>query len=173
MIQTSAPPRVPLSADAFKEAMSLLAAPLTIVTTSDAGGRRWGFTASSVSSVSLDPPLMLVGVANESSCRQALEDAGEFLVNVLGEQHRGVARAFASRGVDRFAGLDFSTWPGSALPVLPDASAAFRCAVVEWIPVGDHQLVIGELTGLRSGGATRPLLWHRRGFCTTDATPQP
>jgi flavin reductase ActVB len=148
--------------------MSLLAAPLTIVTTSDTAGRRWGFTASSVSSVSLDPPLVLVSLSNNSSCRRALTETREFLINVLGEQHRDVARTFARRGIDRFAGYDFGIWTGSQLPFLLDASAVFRCTIIGWIPVGDHQLVIGELTGVRTGDSKKPLLWHRREFCTTD-----
>lgn len=158
----------PLDADMYREAMSLLAAPLTIVTTSDTTGRRWGFTASSVSSASLNPPLVLVSLSKNSSCRQVLTEACEFLINVLGEQHRDVARTFASRGIDRFAGYDFGTWTGSQLPLLLDASAVFRCTVTDWIPIGDHQLVIGELTGLRTGNSKKPLLWHRREFCTTD-----
>ncbi|MFG2757219.1 flavin reductase family protein [Streptomyces wuyuanensis] len=155
----------PVDGDTFREAMAHLAAPLTVVTTRDVTGRRWGLTASAVSSVSMDPPLVLVGLSNTSSCRQALTDSDEFVINVLGEQHTEVARRFARRGVDRFADGDFGTWPDSALPCLPDALAAFRCTTVDRIPVGDHQLLIGRLTGLRTHGGAKPLLWYRRGFC--------
>ncbi|MDH6124632.1 flavin reductase family protein [Kitasatospora sp. GP82] len=158
----------PLDSDCFREAMSLLAAPLTIVTTRDATGRRWGFTASSVTSVSLDPPLVLVGLSNNSSCREAITESSEFVINVLGEQHRDVASAFASRGVDRFAGHDFGTWPDSCLPYLIGANAVFRCTTVDRIPVGDHQLLIGELSGLLTDGPTKPLLWYQREFCSAE-----
>ncbi|GGU41919.1 flavin reductase family protein [Streptomyces violascens] len=164
------PPGPPVAVDGetFREAMSHLAAPLTVVTTRDGQGRRRGFTASSVTSVSLDPPLVLVGLSNGSSCREALLGAGEFIVNVLGEQHRGVATAFAEHGADRFQGLAFDTWPGTELPYLTGANAAFRCTRIRHVPVGDHHLVIGKLTGLVAEGTDKPLLWYRRGFSTAS-----
>ncbi|MGW2846848.1 flavin reductase family protein [Streptomyces sp. NPDC001274] len=157
-------PPCPVDSDTFREAMAHLAAPLTVVTTRDADGRRWGFTASAVTSVSMDPPLLLVGLGNGSSCREALSSSPEFVVNVLGEQHTEVAGRFARHGVDRFAQGGFTTWPGSGLPCLADAAAVFRCTAVDRIPMGDHQLLIGELTGLRIPKETSPLLWYRRGF---------
>jgi len=164
LTQTSA-----VDAAVFREAMSLLAAPLTVVTTRDANGRRWGFTASSVTSASLEPPLVVVGLSNTSSCRAAFAEATGFVVNLLGERQAGVARRFAEHGVDRFAEHPFEDWPGTRLPRLVDAHAALRCRVVDLVPVGDHHLLIGELTGLRTGTpASRPLLWHRRDFRTTD-----
>lgn len=146
--------------------MALLVAPLTIVTTRDADGRHRGFTASSVISVSLEPPLVLVGISHTSSCFVALAEAPEFLINLLGDQHRDVARKFAARGVDRFAGQDFDTWPNSELPYLTDANAVFRCSTVDRIRVGDHDLLIGELTEVRTNRAVKPLLWYQREFHT-------
>ncbi|MEV0219944.1 flavin reductase family protein [Streptomyces sp. NPDC050704] len=154
----------PVDSETFREAMAHLAAPLTIVTTRDAAGHRRGFTASAVTSVSMSPPLVLVGLANHSSCREALSESPEFVVNVLAEHHTGLADRFARRDVDRFAEGDFETWADSGLPYLPDATAVFRCTVVDRIPAGDHQLLIGELTGLRTHGQARPLLWYRRDF---------
>jgi flavin reductase ActVB len=157
----------PVDGATFREAMSLLAAPLTVVTTRDAGGRRRGFTASAVTSASLEPPLVLVGLSNNSSCRAALTEAPEFVINLLGEGHADVARRFAARDVDRFAEHAFEDWPGSWLPRLVGAHAALRCRLVDCVPVGDHHLLVGELTGLHSGPASRPLLWHRRDLHTT------
>ncbi|MGW0854212.1 flavin reductase family protein [Streptomyces sp. NPDC002690] len=154
-----------LTGDDFREAMSLLAAPLTIVTARDTVGRPWGFTASSVTSVSLDPPLVLVGMAHTSSCYPALSTAAEFTVNVLGSDHRTLARTFATSGADRFAGVRLEDWPDSQVPYLADVGVAFRCTAAQRIAVGDHTLLIGELTGLRGRGeTTSPLLWHRRNF---------
>ncbi|NEB00231.1 flavin reductase family protein [Streptomyces sp. SID13726] len=152
----------------FREAMSLLAAPLTVITTRDADGRRWGFTASSVTSASLEPPLVVVGLSNGSSCRAAFGEVTGFVVNLLGEHQAPVARKFAEHGADRFAGLPFEDWPGTRLPRLVGAHAALRCRTADLVPVGDHQLLIGELTGLHTAApASRPLLWHRRDFRTT------
>ncbi|MFE6848420.1 flavin reductase family protein [Streptomyces sp. NPDC057686] len=151
----------------FKEAMSLLAAPLTVVTTRDENGRPWGFTASAVTSVSLEPPLVLVGIARTSSCHEALTQVPEFVINVLGDEHRDLAGRFAARGVDRFAGTPLAEWPDSPglLPHVPDA-LALRCALADRITLGDHDLLVGRVLEVRMGGSGRPLLWYRRAFRT-------
>ncbi|MFF3767068.1 flavin reductase family protein [Streptomyces sp. NPDC001922] len=153
-------------ADEFRDAMALLPAAVTIVTTSDGEGRRWGFTASSVVSVSLDPPLLMVGLSRTSSCHQALVSAPEFVVNVLDGRHRALARTFAQHGVDRFAGQHFEQWPGTALPVLPGAHAAYRCVRHDVVPAGDHDLLFGALTEVEARRPGTPLLWYRRAFRT-------
>ncbi|MFI6099322.1 flavin reductase family protein [Lentzea sp. NPDC051213] len=149
----------------FREAMSLVAAPIAVVTTTDGTGRRWGFTASAVTSVSMSPPLVLVGIGHTSSCHEALTSATEFVINVLGESDGEVARRFATKDVDRFAGTGLVTWPGTALPVLPSAVVALRCEVADVIVAGDHDLLIGRLCAVRfSEEAPDPLVWYRRGF---------
>ncbi|WP_406063392.1 flavin reductase family protein [Streptomyces sp. NBC_01077] len=155
--------------DTFKDALSLLASPLTLVTTADGEGRRWGLTASSVTSASLSPPLVMVGIAHTSSCAAAFATASAFVVNVLGEQHQELARRFATRGIDRFAGQALATWPGSGLPFVPDAHAAFRCEVADRLRVGDHEMLVGRPTEVLLDGGTRPLLWHGRAFRTTTS----
>ncbi|MDH6113666.1 flavin reductase ActVB [Kitasatospora sp. MAP12-15] len=155
-----------VDAQSFRDAMSLLAAPTAIVATRDADGQPWGFTASAVTSVSLDPPLLLVGIARTSSCHQALVSAAEFTVNVLGEQHQDIARRFATHGLDRFAGSGLTSWPGTALPCLPDARVLLRCTVAQVTPAGDHDLLLGAVTGIRIGHPGRSLVWYQRTFHT-------
>ncbi|MCF3123111.1 MULTISPECIES: flavin reductase family protein [Streptomyces] len=160
-------PTTPLTgADDFRDAMALLPAALTVVTTTDDEGRRWGFTASSVVSVSLDPPLLMVGLSRTSSCRDAFLSAPEFVVNVLDDRHRALARTFARHGVDRFAGQEFAHWPGTALPVLPDAHAAYRCLRHDVVAVGDHDLLFGAFAGVNARDPGTPLLWYGRTFHT-------
>jgi flavin reductase ActVB len=150
----------------FREAMALLAAPVTVVTAVDSTGRRRGFTASAVSSVSLDPPLLLVGLAHTSSCYATLTGTDEFVVNVLGAEHRDVARGFAQQTGDRFAHGTFAEWPGTALPYLPDARVAIRCSRHEIVQAGDHALLLGALTGIRTGSPGKALVWYGRAFHT-------
>lgn len=156
---------------AFKEAMSYLAAPLAVVTTRDTEGRWWGFTASSVMSVSLTPPLVLVGIAHESSCLPILAEAPCFVVNLLGEQHQHIARRFATRGIDRFADQDFLVWSETGVPLLADAHAAFRCRRVDRILAGDHDLLLGEPVEVRTRASAKPLLWYRREFHAARELP--
>ncbi|MDN0197957.1 flavin reductase family protein [Streptomyces sp. S.PNR 29] len=164
------PQPTPAAADAqaFKDAMALLAAPVSVVTGLDTAGRRWGFTASSVSSVSLDPPLVMVGIALTSSCHAAMAQAGEFVVNLLGEHHRSLAQRFATSGVDRFAQGGFGAWEGqAALPYLPDAKVLLRCRTVDVIRAGDHDLLLGTPQQIRiRDEAAPPLLWYQRQFHT-------
>ncbi|MEU5811749.1 MULTISPECIES: flavin reductase family protein [unclassified Streptomyces] len=152
----------------FREAMSRLPAPLTVVTTRDEDGRPWGFTASAVTSVSLDPPLVLVGIAHASSCHRPLTQVPEFVINVLGDEHRDLADRFAARGVDRFAGAPLEEWPDSPglLPHVPDA-LALRCALADRITLGDHDLLVGRVLEVRLAGSGRPLFWYQRAFRTT------
>ncbi|MDH6578163.1 flavin reductase family protein [Kitasatospora sp. MAP5-34] len=162
--RSARPAEEPLSPEDFREAMSHLAGALTVVTTQDALGKRWGFTATSALSVSQSPPLVLVGVGNTSSCLQAMLESESFIVNVLSEQQREVAESFARKGVDRFAGHDFVPWPADGPPRLLGAHAAYRCRTAGSVQVGDHQLLIGEVTGFSARSEAGPLLWHRRDF---------
>ncbi|QNS09230.1 flavin reductase family protein [Streptomyces xanthii] len=157
----------PSSAQSFRDAMAQLAAPVSVITALDPDGRRRGFTASSVSSVSLDPPLILAGVALTSSCHATLTTTPEFVVNVLGAQHRDLARRFATQDVDRFAGGGFDAWEGSGTPYLPDAALLMRCRTARIVRAGDHDLVLATPVEFRHGTADiAPLLWYRRGFHT-------
>ncbi|MFE7840545.1 flavin reductase family protein [Streptomyces sp. NPDC057474] len=159
--------RPALAPQDFRDAMALLAAPVSVVTALDPDGRRRGFTASSVTSVSLDPPLIMVGVALTSSCHPAVTTAGEFVLNVLGEGHRAVARRFATQGVDRFAGCGFADWEEAGTPCLPDAALLVRCRTARIVRAGDHDLILGTPVEIRTGDpASAPLLWYRRGFHT-------
>ncbi|MEV7597044.1 flavin reductase family protein [Kitasatospora sp. NPDC089797] len=164
------PAEEPLSAAEFREAMSHLAGALTVVTTQDARGNRWGFTATSALSVSQTPPLLLVGVGNTSSCLEAMLGSEGFTVNVLGEHQRAVAESFARKGIDRFEGHDFVPWSVDGPPLLADAHAAYRCRTAGSIPVGDHHLLIGEVTGFAARSTAGPLLWHRRDFVALNRT---
>ncbi|MEV0124313.1 flavin reductase family protein [Streptomyces sp. NPDC050703] len=155
--------RTAVSAQDYREAMSLLAVPVCVVTTR-ADGENRGLTASTVTGVSLDPPLVSVAVARTSSCHGALTRAPQFVINVLGDDQHHLATRFSTRDIDRFAGEGISTLPGSELPVITDAHALYRCTRRQVIPVGDHDLLIGELTDVRLRPEARPLTWYRRAF---------
>lgn len=155
--------RTPVSAQDYREAMSLLAVPVCVVTTRH-DGQDWGLTTSTVTGVSLDPPLVSVSVARSASCHGALSRAPEFVINVLGDHQRHLATRFSTKDIDRFAGGEVSTLPGTQLPVVTDASALYRCTRQEVVAVGDHDLLIGELTDTRLRTAARPLAWYRRAF---------
>jgi flavin reductase ActVB len=159
-----------VDAATFREAMAEVPGPVAVVTGVDAQGVRWGFTASSLVSVSLTPPLLLVSVAHSSSCRTPFVVGEEFMVSVLDDRHREIATRFATSGVDRFAGREFPRWRGDGPPYLPDAPAVLHCIRQQVVPAGDHDLVVGAVQEARRspGGQVGPasLIWLRRRYRT-------
>src|SRR5216117_1267263 len=96
-----------ISPDAFRRALGHFATCVTVVTTSDGDGRPTGLTASAFTSVSLDPPLVLVCVDHKSQRYPALLERGRFAVNILRRDQQVVSRRFASTRLDKFDGVPF------------------------------------------------------------------
>jgi len=149
-------------ARALRDAFGCFTTGVTIVTTLD-GDRPAGFTANSFASVSLDPPLALISVAREASCRPALKASGVFVVNVLHVGQQELARQFARRGADRFEGLAFDTWRTGA-PVLPGCMANFECRTHDLIEAGDHSILIGRILKVHHDADHEPLVYLRGGY---------
>ncbi|MCG0067081.1 flavin reductase family protein [Streptomyces tricolor] len=152
----------------FKEVMSHWASGVTVVTTAGPTGRPHGFTASSFTVVSLDPPTVLVCLDRAADCAPAFAAAEWLAVHILGAGQRDMAGRFARKSPDKFAGL--ATEPGrSGTPLLPDAVATLECRTVRRLPVGDHLVLFAEVHDARTAGeeepaGDRPLLYHRRAF---------
>ena len=140
----------------FRQALARCAAGVVVVTIPGPAG----LTASSFTSVSLSPPLVSFCVDQDASCWPRLRAATQFTVNVLTEAQSGVAARFAARGVDRFAPpIRWHAAPDGS-PLLDAAAAYLCCQRYDVIPLGDHFLVVGLLTGVRHGAIGPPLLYH-------------
>jgi len=137
---------------AFQAALSLWASGVAIVTTLDTTGRPWGFTASAFSSVSLEPPLVLVCLSTNADCHEAFASSETFGVNILRQQHRQLALRFATKSADKFHSTAFSSHTHS-LPVLSDALAVLECERRDVITAGDHTILIGAV--LRASSDSR------------------
>jgi flavin reductase (DIM6/NTAB) family NADH-FMN oxidoreductase RutF len=146
---------------AFREAISHFASGVTVITTLH-DGRRVGMTASAVSSLSLDPILLLVCINTKLATHTAIEGSRRFVVNVLGEGQEELALHFARRADDKFDGV--ATRADQELPVLEDAIAHFVCDVQERFPGGDHSIFIGLVRECAAQRGKRPLLYFRSGF---------
>jgi flavin reductase ActVB len=152
----------------FRQAMMRFPSGVTIVTMIDDAGRRWGFTASAFTLLSMQPPQVLVCLDRSANCYPHFRDAGHFAINILGAHHTALARHFATKGVDKFTGLDFE--PGEfRLPLLPDAVASLECQKVEVTPGGDHVILIGEPLSIRLGSGTPAVLFNQRLWKLTEA----
>lgn len=132
---------------------------VTVVTARSDSGVAVGFTANSFSSVSLDPPLLLVCPANSLSSLPVFTSCTNFAVNVLAEHQRQLANTFASRSEDRFAEFDFFD-DANACPVFSEVAAHFSCKAIQRISAGDHTILIGEVTDFSSN--TRAGLGYSR-----------
>jgi flavin reductase ActVB len=128
----------------YREAVARFATGVTIVTTADQDGRWWGFTASSFSALSVDPPLILVCLASDARCHPVFTAAAAFRVNVLGPEHEALAVRFATKGADKFAGNEFRP-AADGLPILDHALASLRCLTVDKAAGGDHTILIARV----------------------------
>jgi flavin reductase (DIM6/NTAB) family NADH-FMN oxidoreductase RutF len=135
---------------------------VTILTVATPDGRPIGMTASSLSSVSLHPPLISVCVDREAEMHDPILKAGEFVVNILASPQEALARRFADKHVDRFDGVGYHLSP-DGLILLDGALAHIECHRNTHYQAGDHTIIIGKVIG----GATsegRPLLYYRGGY---------
>jgi flavin reductase (DIM6/NTAB) family NADH-FMN oxidoreductase RutF len=147
----------------FRRALAVHAAGVVVIT-AHSGGAPVGLTATSFSSVSLNPPLVSFYVDQSSTTWPWLKDAGHFAVNVLASDQAEVAARFARKGIDRFA--EPTRWrPGpERVPLLDGTSAHLFCRPHSTIDVGDHILVVGLVTQTHLGNPDRPLIYHQGRF---------
>jgi flavin reductase (DIM6/NTAB) family NADH-FMN oxidoreductase RutF len=123
-----------------------------------------GFTATSFTSVSLRPALVTFFVDEHASVAAAVSRASHFGVHLLGTAHEEIARSFARRGSDRFAGVAWSASP-DGVPLLAEVSW-LTARVVSATPVGDHLQVIGEIGRASAGSQSPPLIYHDGAYRT-------
>ncbi|GAA4523079.1 flavin reductase family protein [Amycolatopsis samaneae] len=129
---------------AMRRAMGRFATGVAVVTATGTDGTPHGMTVNSLTSVSLDPPLLLVCLTIGARSTDAVTGTGRFAVNILSARQEHLALRFARRGEDHFAGLPVTT--GShAVPIVPDALAHLDCAVERHFTAGDHVVVFGHV----------------------------
>ncbi|MGW0247405.1 flavin reductase family protein [Nocardia goodfellowii] len=152
---------------------------VVVVTTLREGGGRHGMTASSFTSVALEPPLVSVCLATDSTTCRSVRRSGIFAVNMLGHDHEEIGRRFASPADagDRFSVPQRLSHPsGSApavprwdtattgAPVLADAVAWVDCVVAACHPAGDHTIVLGLVQDAAAPRPAPPLIYHNRTY---------
>jgi flavin reductase (DIM6/NTAB) family NADH-FMN oxidoreductase RutF len=154
---------VTLDPTLFRQALAQFASSVTVVT-AVSDGARFGFTASSFTSVSLRPPLVLVCAATRLDALDAIVRSRAFGVNVLGIHQRALGLRFAGLApgvVDRFDSVETTT-AVTGSPLLPGSLAWLDCRVWRVDEAGDHTIVIGEVVSARVNEHHVPLLYHDR-----------
>ncbi|MFF5200023.1 flavin reductase family protein [Micromonospora sp. SD19] len=170
----------PVNGDLFRALLRRQATSVTVVTAVARGTEpaclggigapiRAGFTATSFTSVSLDPPLVSFCLGTASSSWPVVARAEHVAVHLLAAGQREAATVFATSGIDRFAAYPHWTSGPFGVPLLGGVLARLLCRVVHRVPAGDHSLVIAEPLALGDGGDGAPLVHHRGGYTTAGA----
>jgi 4-nitrophenol 2-monooxygenase / 4-nitrocatechol 4-monooxygenase, reductase component len=151
-----------LTSDEFRDVIGHFASGVTVVTVS-VDDRPYGTTASAVTSLALEPPMLLVCMSRESATGRAMATAGAFAVNILGEDHGELATRFARKGGDKFDGVELAEGEHGQ-PLLADAIAQLECRVTEQVAAGTHTVFIAEVQSATARPGAPPLAYFRGRF---------
>ena len=143
----------------FRAALGSFATGVTVVTSLDPSGRPVGLTANSFNSVSLSPPLVLWSLSKRAGSMPAFSAGSHYAINILAAEQRTLAERFASKDVDRFAGVTFRRGAGGA-PVIEGSAAVFECFNRSQYEEGDHIIFVGEVERCEQREGSQPLIFH-------------
>ena len=150
------------SAASFRQACSQFATGVAVLTTRAENGAPHGLTINSFTSISLDPPLVLVAVAHDCTILEHFGYSGFYAVNILREDQVDLSVRFAELPEGRFTGVPWS--PGATgAPVIAGVLTVLECRTAQSVDVGDHRVLIGEVLEARVGDG-RPLVFFGSGY---------
>ena len=155
-----------VSQSAFRAVLGRFATGVTVVTARDRRGRDVGMTISAFSSVSLDPPLVLMCVDHSASVYNQLSRTSHFIANILSEGQEAIARRFAESTGDRFEGIGYQRGQTGAA-ILLDILGYLECEVVTRHETGDHDIIIGRVD-VAEASEGKPLLYYRGGYAQME-----
>ncbi|UYB35849.1 flavin reductase [Arthrobacter koreensis] len=148
--------------DMFRRVVGHFASGVTVITTSH-DGRLYGTTASAVSSLSMDPPMMLMCLNRSSSTHDAVRAAGIYVINILADHQEDLALRFGRKGADKFSGVGYTVSEHGGVPVLEDVLATITCVVTEAPQGGSHTVFFGQVVDARAASGN-PLAYYRGAF---------
>lgn len=157
-----AEPVTPIDGNDLRRAFGTFMTGVTVVTTIDQTGTPRGFTANSFTSVSLDPPLLLVCIGKKASSYATFSAAPGFAVNILAESQKHVSSSFASKKPDKFTDIAWQS-SQSGNPLINDSAAWFDCSRHAVIDAGDHIILLGAVRSFAHTDAS-PLGYARGGY---------
>jgi flavin reductase (DIM6/NTAB) family NADH-FMN oxidoreductase RutF len=153
---------MPVNNADFKDALSLFASGVTVVTTKDSADKLHGITVSSFCSVSLDPPMVLICIEKTTGSHYAFGESGAFVVNVLGESQSSISEHFASPIDGKFDSIDHKL-NEDGVAVLTGAIATLRCKLRHSLDGGDHSIFVGMVEEVIVHGG-QPLIYFDRNY---------
>ena len=147
----------------FRRVLGCHATGVSVISALAQGDVPVGMAVTSFTSVSLDPPLVAFCPDKRSSSWPQIEKAGRFCVNLLASDQGGTCGSFASRGGDKFAGVDYAI-SENGVPVLAGVLASIECEVHSVIEAGDHYIVLGQVLAMDAREEGNPLLFFRSAY---------
>lgn len=163
---------MPIEKYQFVRVMGSFASGVTVVTVAGADGVPKGFTASAVSSLSLEPRMLLVCVNQRSTTLGIIQGAGSFAVNILAASQQDIAQQFTMPTDERFLGLRWRPGGDTGAPIIDGSLAYAECRLVDTCRGGDHVILMGEIL---SGDAhdAEPLLYFRGRYGKYESVVSP
>jgi len=155
----------------FRDVLGRFASGVTVVT-STSNDEPVGMTCQSFSSVSLDPPLVLFCPAKTSRAWPRIQRSGRFCVNLLAHDQSELSNTMASRGTDKFAGLDWGPSPATGSPIFDGVLGYVDCTIHAVHEAGDHFIVVGRVLELDVTDVPHPLLFFRGQYSRPEQRPR-
>lgn len=155
---------MPVNADQFRSALGHFASGVTVVTMAN-GDRLAGLTVSAFTSVSLNPPYVLVCIDKQSSTLDLLRAAKAFAVNLLSDNQVDLSNRFASKSEDKFSGVPYRLGQ-LAVPILDNTLGFVECRLVQEIDAGDHIIFMGQVEQADVNIDKQPLLYYHGKYRT-------
>jgi len=143
----------------FRDALGQFATGVCLITTTTSDGRSLALTANSFASVSLDPPLVLWSLQNNSDVFDAYANAGQYAINVLTQAQQSLSSQYARKNEHELDPAHFSLGQGGA-PLINGALATFECELHQTHDGGDHLIIVGQVTSMANAGGDAPLLFY-------------
>ena len=159
-----------LDPKAFRRALGNFATGVTIITTRAEDGTNIGVTASSFSSLSLDPPLILWSSIKETPSCKVFESASHFAVNILASDQMQMSNHFARQQEDKFEGVEWQEGIGGS-PIFPDCAGRFQCEAYDKLDGGDHWIFVGKVVAFDDFGRS-PLCFHQGSYSMVVSHPE-
>jgi len=148
----------------FRAVCSRFATGIAVLTVFDSQGNPHGLTVNSFSSVSAEPPLVLVCVDNSCALLPLFEAAPHFGLSFLEEGQQEISDRFAFVPERRFEGVPWRASTIGDVPWIEGALGWMECRIVQRIPAGDHHILIGQVVAARATPEGQPLLYYRSGY---------
>jgi flavin reductase (DIM6/NTAB) family NADH-FMN oxidoreductase RutF len=153
---------MPIERNELRRVMGHFATGVTIITTIAKDGGIFGLTANAFTSVSLDPPLLLISVDKKAESYPCFEDSKVFTVNILSDEQESLSRKFAVSGGDKFQGVAYHSG-ANGVPILDGTLAYLECKLYATYNGGDHTLFLGEIEQAETR-EVKPLIFYRGGY---------